>query len=213
MRVLVADLHALIRQGISVLLKEDPGVQIVAEAGNSREMLNYAAIARPDIVMMGAWLAEGSGLAAVARLHREHPEVKIIIFSIRSDEEYIDHALRAGVTGYLGKEATLPELQTAIKRVAKGETYFSPPLSRLTPKAPRGHKQQSSTLTRLTPRQREILRLIAEGSSTKEIAFLLKVSIKTVETHRAHLMERLNIYNVPGLVRFAMRTGLISWET
>jgi DNA-binding NarL/FixJ family response regulator len=176
-------------------------------------MLNWAISTRPHIVIIGAWLAESGGVSTLVRIRKECPECKFIIFSLRTDEEYLNHTLRSGVSGHLGKDATCEELHEAVKIVAAGKTYFPPVLARSAAKTARAHKTQPIPLTQLTPRQRETLRLIAEGNTTKEIAFLLKVSIKTVETHRAHLMERLNIYNVPGLVRFAMRTGLIGWDT
>jgi DNA-binding NarL/FixJ family response regulator len=152
-----------------------------------------------------------SGLEATRRLRQEAPHVRVIILSMHANEEYVRVALHAGAVGYLLKDSDLKELEIAIRAVARGESYLSPPVSQQ-PIADYMTKTTDTMnpLQRLTSRQREVLQLIAEGHTTKEIAYLLKVSVKTIETHRKELMERLNIRDLPGLVRFAIRSGLVS---
>ncbi len=213
LRVLLAEDHGLVRAGIRSLLKDIPGVEVVAEAGDGREALEKARSHPPDLVLMDIAMPGLNGLEAAARLSKECPHVHVILLSMYDNEEYVLRALRAGVSGYLLKDAATAELELAIRAVARGETYLSPSiskrviddyLSRVRPK--------EGPLERLTPRQREVLQLLAEGRSMKEVASLLNVSVKTVETHRAQLMDRLGVRDVPGLVRCAMRLGLIPPE-
>ena len=212
-RILLADDHTLVRAGIRSLAEKIPGVQVIGEASNGREALALIESQRPDIVVMDITMAGLNGLEAAARVNKEFPEVKIIILSMHANQEYVLQALRAGAAGYLLKDAATTELDIALQAVARGETYLSPAISkRVIENFLRRGGDSSDPLAQLTPRQREILQLIAEGKSTKEIAFTLKLSVKTVETHRAQLMERLEIRDVAGLVRYAMRTGLISGE-
>ena len=211
-RVLLADDHTLVRAGIRSLAERIPGVQVVGEAGNGREALDLIRSQRPDLVVMDITMASLNGLEAAARVSKEYPAVKIIILSMHANEEYVLQALRAGAVGYLLKDAATTELDIALQAVARGETYLSPAISKQVIGNFLRRGGDPDPLAQLTPRQREILQLIAEGKSTKEIAFTLHLSVKTVETHRAQLMERLEIRDVPGLVRYAMRTGLISSE-
>lgn len=211
-RVLLADDHTLVRAGIRSLAERIPGVQVVGEAGNGREALDLIRSQRPDLVVMDITMASLNGLEAAARVSKEFPTVKIIILSMHSSEAYVLQALRAGAVGYLLKDAATTELDIALQAVARGETYLSPAISKRVIENFLRRGGGTDPLAQLTPRQREILQLIAEGRSTKEIAFTLHLSVKTVETHRAQLMERLEIRDVPGLVRYAMRTGLISSE-
>lgn len=209
-RVLLADDHALVRAGIRSLLEKLPGVQVVGEASDGREALALIKSRAPNLILMDIAMTGLNGLDAAARVAREFPEIGVIILSMHATEEYVMQALRAGVSGYLLKDAATVELELAIQAVTRGETYLSPAISRrvIDDYLERvGHEQQP--VEQLTPRQREILQLIAEGKSTKEIAFLLNLSVKTVETHRAQLMDRLDIHDVAGLVRYAMRIGLI----
>jgi DNA-binding NarL/FixJ family response regulator len=155
-----------------------------------------------------------NGLEVAARLHATHPEIRVVVLSMYSNEEYVLQALRAGALGYLLKDATVGELEQAVRSVGRGELYLSPAISRRVVDAyvaRVGAEAPAPPL--LTPRQREILQLVAEGHSTKEIAGRLAVSVKTVETHRAQLMERLDIHDVAGLVRYAIRTGLVKPES
>ncbi|HKS37449.1 MAG TPA: response regulator transcription factor [Verrucomicrobiae bacterium] len=211
-RVLLADDHTLVRAGIRSLAERIPGVQVVGEAANGREALDLIRSQRPDLVVMDITMAGLNGLEAAARVSKEFPAVKIIILSMHANEEYVLQALRAGAAGYLLKDAATTELDIALQAVARGETYLSPAISKRVIESFLRQGGNPDPLAQLTPRQREILQLIAEGKSTKEIAFTLKLSVKTVETHRAQLMERLEIRDVAGLVRYAMRTGLISNE-
>lgn len=218
-RVLLADDHTLVRAGIRSLLESLPGIQVVAEASDGREALNLIEQHHPDVVLMDIAMSELNGLEATAYALREFPEVRVIILSMHANEEYVWQALRAGAKGYLLKDAGMAELELAVKSVARGETYLSPPISRqvITDYMRRvgGEEERggsSRDIERLTPRQREILRLVAEGYTTQAIAQKLEISIKTVETHRMQLMERLNIHDIAGLVRYAIRVGLVKPE-
>lgn len=212
-RVLLADDHALVRAGIRALLQNIAGISVVGEASDGREALRLIGKYHPDVVLMDITMPEMNGLEVVTRMSAEFPDVHVIILSMHTGEEYVLQALRAGVQGYLLKGARAAELELAVTAVARGETYFSPAASKHL--ADQIQKTEQNTampnpLERLTPRQREILQLVAEGNTTKEIAIKLDISTKTVEMHRAQLMERLGIYDIPGLVRYAIRTGMIS---
>lgn len=210
-RVLLAEDHTLVRAGIRALLEGLPGVQVVAEAGDGREALQLVAAHRPDLVLMDIAMAGLNGLEATGRIVKEFPQVRVIILSMHANEEYVLQALRAGAVGYLLKDAGTAELELAVRAAARGEVYLSPAVSRhVVADYVRRAGSERTLLDQLTPRQREILQLIAEGRTTKEIANILQVSVKTVETHRGQLMDRLDIHDVAGLVRFAIRVGLVS---
>jgi DNA-binding NarL/FixJ family response regulator len=220
-RILLADDHTLVRSGIRALLNDISGVQVVGEANNGREALQLVEEHEPDIVLMDIAMTGMNGLEATARITREFPHIRVVILSMHTNEEYVLQALRAGAVGYLLKDAGLAELEIAIKAIANGETYLSPPVSkhvisdymrRVGVSFEMNPEEAIPPLDRLTARQREILQLIAEGNTTQEIAQTLNVSVKTIETHRAQLMERLNIHDIAGLVRFAIRVGLISLD-
>lgn len=213
-RVILADDHTLVRAGIRVLLEKLPGVEVVAEAGDGREVLNLIKLHRPDVVLMDITMPGLSGLEVVERLNKQLPKVRIIMLSMHHNEEYVWRALKAGATGYLLKKAATAELATALQRVTQGEIYLSKEISDGLPKnfALDGIANRKSPLEQLSGRQREILQLIAEGQNTKGIADLLKVSPKTIEYHRIKLMDCLNVHDVAGLVRFALRVGLIPPE-
>jgi DNA-binding NarL/FixJ family response regulator len=213
-RVMLADDHTLVRAGIRALLEKLPGVEVVGEAGNGREVLNLVKLHQPDVVLMDISMPGLNGLEAAVRMAKEFPDVRVIILSMHHNEEYVWRALKAGVAGYLLKKSATAELENALKQVVHGEIYLSREIStRLVKKFPlQGTADRISPLEELTERQREILQLIAEGQNTKGIAEILKVSPKTVEYHRMKLMGCLNIHDVPGLVRFALRVGLIPQE-
>jgi DNA-binding NarL/FixJ family response regulator len=220
-RLLLADDHTLVRGGIRALLNQIDGVQVVAEANDGREALELIEKLHPDIVLMDIAMSGMNGLEATMRATRDHPDLRIIILSMHTNEEYVLQALRAGAVGYLLKDAGIAELEIAIEAVKRGETYLSPPVSkhviadyvRRVGADTGGQELESQPpLERLTMRQREILQLVAEGHTTQEISQILNISVKTVETHRMQLMERLNIHDIAGLVRFAIRVGLISAE-
>ena len=210
-RVLLADDHALLRAGLRALLQPLPHIEVVAEAGDGREALAQIRAHRPRVVCTDIGMAGMNGLELTERVTRDFPEVKVLILSMHASEEYVCRALRAGAAGYLLKDSAPAELGLAIKAVARGETYLTPTVNRTVINS-YIQRLETSPLELLTVRQREILQLIAEGHGTKGIAHILKVSPKTVETHRSQLMERLNIKDVPGLVRFAIRQGLVQLD-
>ena len=212
LRVLLCDDHTLVRAGIRALVLETPGAVIVAEADNGREAVALAKQHRPDLVVMDISMRELNGIEATAQIRAELPQTRVLILSMHTTEDFVRRALKAGASGYLVKDSAPLELKMAIEAIGRGETYLSSRVSKtlLSGLVDGRPAQSESSLDALTPRQREILQLIAEGRSTKEIAFTLSVSIKTVETHRAALMERLGIRDVAGLVVFAVRHNLIS---
>jgi DNA-binding NarL/FixJ family response regulator len=208
-RVLLADDHALVRAGIRSLLGAMAEVQVVGEASSGEEALELAQRQHPDVVLMDIAMRGITGLEAAAAMRERLPSVRVVILSMHSGEEYVLQALRAGAAGYLLKDAATGERELALRSVMRGESWLSPAVSR---QVVEGYVQRTGGETApevLTARQREVLRLVAGGKSTKEIAFLLNLSVKTVETHRAQIMDRLGIRDVAGLVRYALRTGLV----
>jgi DNA-binding NarL/FixJ family response regulator len=210
-RILIADDHTLLRDGIRAILESLDDVQVVAEASDGLEAIEMAHKFQPSLVLMDIGMSGMNGLDATAQLRKEFPHLKIVMLSMHANEEYVLQALRAGAAGYLLKDARKQELTFAIKSVAEGKTYLSPQVSRhVIDRYVSSVEAESSPLEQITPRQREILKLIAEGRSNKEIAHVLNISIKTVDTHRTQLMERLDIHDVAGLVRFAIKNGLVN---
>jgi DNA-binding NarL/FixJ family response regulator len=215
LRVILADDHPIVRAGIRGALKELPGVEVVGEASDGREALDLVKSHSPDVVFMDISMPGLNGLEATERIVKAFPHVRVVILSRHENEEYYWRALQVGASGYLLKKAALTELKAALQRVAAGEIYLSREISnRLRNQLPLQRIAHTrNPAEQLSPRQREILQLIAEGQTTKAIALTLKISAKTVEYHRAKLMQQLNIFDIPGLVRFALRAGLISQET
>lgn len=213
-RVVLADDHPIVRAGIRAELDRLPNVEVIGEVSDGREAIDLVAAQHPDLVFMDISMRGLNGLEATARITKEFPQVRVIILSMHQNEEYFWQALKAGASGYLLKKAATTELSTAVSRVLSGEIYLTREISsRLLKKLPLQQiAHQKSPLEKLTDRQREILQLIAEGQTTKAIALILGVSPKTVEYHRAKLMERLNIFDIPGLVRFALQSGLIAQD-
>lgn len=208
MKILVADDHNLVRAGLTALIARLPDMQIVGEAPDGRQALRMVRDLAPDLVLMDIAMPGLNGLEAAERIHGIHPQTKIIILSMHANEEYVAQALKAGASGYLLKDAATTELEMALKSVSMGQFYLSPAISRqVVDNFLRGGP---TGIDVLTPRQREILQLIAEGKSTRDIADTLHLSVKTVETHRAQLMERLDIHDVAGLIRYALKKGLIT---
>ncbi len=208
-RVLLADDHALVRAGMRSLLAAMTAVEVVGEASSGEDALELAARERPDVVLMDIAMKGMTGLEAAARMRTLHPGVRVVILSMHAGEEYVLQALRAGAVGYLLKDAATSELELALHTVMRGESWFSPSVSR---QVVQGYVQRvggDAPAEALTARQREVLALVARGRSTKEIAYDLNLSVKTVETHRAQIMERLGIRDLAGLVRYALRTGLV----
>ena len=213
LRILLADDHTLVRAGIRALLERLPGIAVVGEAGNGREALELIKTTAPNLILLDITMAELGGLEALPRIVKEFPGVKVIILSGHANEEFVLRALRGGAVGYMLKDAAAEELALAIKAVGQNQIYLSASVSRTVIdsylRRAAGEKEPAEILTL---RQREILQLVAEGKSTKEIADLLGISIKTAEAHRSQLLDRLGIREVAGLVRYAIRTGLISAE-
>lgn len=210
LHVILADDHALVRAGVRSLLEGVEGVEVVGEAGDGREALRLVEKLRPHVAVLDIRLPELNGLDVAARLAKSHPETRVLILSMHADEEYVRQALHAGAAGYLLKDCSVTELELALRAVSRGETYLSPAVSRLVVD---DYLRQKAPAPGLSPRQREVLQMIAEGHSTKEIAYRLGISVKTAEAHRSQIMARLDIRDVPGLVRYAIRTGLVGPET
>jgi DNA-binding NarL/FixJ family response regulator len=208
-RVLLADDHALVRAGIRALIGELQGIEVIAEAGSGHEALRLTEQLQPDIVLLDIAMPVLSGLEVLAETAKRFPNVRVIILSVHEEGAYAAQALRAGAAGYLPKSAGSSELQKAIETVARGETYVSGEIARKTILQQAKETEQNGLLKKLTRRQRETLTLIAEGNTMRDIALALNISVKTVESHRAQVMERLDIHEVAGLVRFAIRTGLV----
>lgn len=210
-RVLLADDHTLVRAGLRKLLESIPDLEVVGEANDGLALLALVEQLRPDLVLMDIAMPGLNGLEATARLLKTWPDTKVVILSMHQSEEYVRQALRNGAAAYLLKDAAPAELDIAIKAVRRNETYLSPAVSKgVVSDYVQRLRGEESPSAQLTPRQREVLQLIAEGHSTKEIARRLDLSVKTVDTHRSQLMRQLDIHEVAGLVRHAMRIGLIS---
>jgi DNA-binding NarL/FixJ family response regulator len=209
-RVLLADDHALVRQGIRSLLEKLDDIEVVGEVSDGRQALELSKTIRPDIAFMDITMPGLNGLEAVTRMKKECPSTRVVMLSMHAGEEYFQQALDSGAAGYLLKDADRMELELAIRTVMRGETYLTPTVAKYAVDAYRQRKEgDQGPLACLSSRQKEILQLIAEGYANKEIAQRLDLSPRTVETHRAELMERLNIRDVPGLVKIALRAGLI----
>jgi DNA-binding NarL/FixJ family response regulator len=216
-RVLLADDHTLFRAGLRLLLQGVAAVRIVGEASDGREVLRLLKTSRPDVVIMDLAMPRLNGLEATRRVTREFPLAHVLMLSMYATPDYVVRALRAGARGYLLKDAVPTELELAVKAVARGETYLSAAVSKIVitdyiqriGSTERKGGRETSPAELLTPRQREILQLVAEGRTTKEIATLLQLSTNTVTTHRKQLMAQLGVHDVAGLVRSALRLGVV----
>ncbi|TWI04722.1 LuxR family two component transcriptional regulator [Luteimonas cucumeris] len=216
MRLVLADDHQLVRAGLRSLLGSFLDVQVLAECGDGHEALALVDRLQPDVLLLDITLPGLNGLEVARRVPRASPSTRVLILSMHAGAEYVTQALRAGVAGYLIKDSAVDELRVALDAVHAGRPYLSPAISQTvlqgflrTGEGP----PQRAQLDLLTPRQRETLQLIAEGYGTREIAARLNVSVKTVESHRSQIMERLDIHDVPGLVRLAIRLGLVSVDS
>ena len=213
-RVMLVDDHHLIRAGMRALIENLAGFEVVAEAGDGREALPLVEKFQPDLVLMDVFMPGLGGLDATAQVAAVAPDVRVIMLSMNADAEYVLRSLQAGAAGYLLKNISPAELEMAVRAVARGETYLSSAVSKhVIEGCVRREAVPVNPLDRLTPRQREVLQLIAEGATTKEIARKLDIGQKTAETHRAQLMQELDIHEIAGLVRFAIRHGLVSSDT
>lgn len=215
-RVLLADDHTLVRAGLRALVDQFAGFHVVAEAGDGREAIRLARQFEPDIALIDLSMPGLNGLDAISLIAKAMIKIKIVALSMHTAENYVLEALRAGAVGYVVKDAAVDELECALHAVQHGERWLSPSVSRylLDEYLRLAYCQPTveNSLDLLTPRQREILQLIAEGRSTRDIAERLFISVKTAETHRAQIMDRLHIHDVAGLTRFAIRIGLIDSE-
>ena len=212
MRLLLADDHVLFRAGLRALLSDIDGVQIVAEAGDGAEAVQLAASTEPDLAFLDIAMPRLNGLAATAQIKAARPATRVIVLSMHLTEDYIRRALSAGADGYMVKDAAPSELKVALQAVMGGGNYLSPAAASLLIKQALPGMKGADPLAALSPRQTEVLRMVAEGKSTKEIARLLDLSPKTVDIHRAQVMQRLDIHDVAGLTRFAVRAGLVGTD-
>jgi len=206
-RILLADDHAMVRQGFRLILSAQPDMEIVGEAGNGRDAVEMAERLQPDLVVMDVAMPELNGIEATRRLASSAPRTRVLALSMYKDSVYVREILRAGARGYLLKDAIDRDLLAAVRAVASGEGYLSPAVSEAVLSDYRRHV--TDPLDLLTGREREVLQLIAEGRTNKEIAATLKLSVYTVDAHRGRIMEKLNLHSVGELVRFALRAGLI----
>ena len=212
-KVMVVEDHELVRAGICSLLRACDGIEIVAEARDGRAALDLMAKHQPDVVLIDITMPGMNGLDAAARIVKEHHAVRVIMLSMHNNAELVAQALRAGVKGYLLKDSATAEMEMAIRAVARGEMFLGPAISSHVVAAYLSRVDASlNPLDKLTARQREVFHLLVEGKTTKATAHCLNISAKTVETHRLQLMERLDIHDVPGLVRLGIRCGLTTGE-
>jgi DNA-binding NarL/FixJ family response regulator len=206
-RILLADDHAVVRQGFKMILAEQPDMEIVGEAGNGREAVELAEQLRPDIVVMDVAMPELNGIEATRRMASSVPHARVVALSMHKDSVYVREILRAGARGYLLKDSVAGDLVSAIRAVASGEGYLSPAISNAVLDDYRKHV--TNPIDMLTSREREVLQMLAEGKTNKEIAVVLNLSVYTVDAHRGRIMEKLNVHSINELVRFAVRNGLI----
>ncbi|TFG69429.1 MAG: response regulator transcription factor [Anaerolineales bacterium] len=213
-RVILAEDHTMMRKGLNALLKDEAGIIVLAEAEDGREAVRLAEALHPDVVLMDLSMPVLNGLEATRQIKQRAPEVKVLVLTMHTTEEYVFQILRAGASGYVVKQAAPEELISAIHTVCQGEVFLSPVISRMVigEYIQRAESTVKDSYELLTDREREILQLIAEGRSSREIAELWHVSEKTVASHRTHLMEKLDMHNVAELTRYAFRKGVISLD-
>ena len=214
-RILLADDHTLMRKGLRSLLEKIEDFEVVAEAQNGRSTVRLTLELEPDIVIMDISMPDLNGIDATLQITEKCPESRVIALSIHSDRRFVIQMLKAGASGYLLKDCAFEELEDAIRKAYDGQMYLSPKVAGTVVKDYIGRvsKEEASVYTLLSEREREVLQLLAEGQSTKEIAASLFVSVKTVETHRQNIMKKLGIYNIPDLVKYAIREGLIDLDS
>jgi two-component system response regulator NreC len=214
-KILIADDHKIVRDGLRMLVEKQPDMVVVGEAENGRKAVHLALKMVPDVVIMDVTMADLNGIEATRQIHKGQSQIKLIALSMHSDRRFVAGMLEAGASGYLLKDCAFEELALAIQGVMSDRIYLSPEISdivirdyvhKLSPKP-------SSAYANLTAREREVLQLLAEGKSTKQIAVSLNVSIKTIESHRSRIMEKLNIHSIAELTKYALREGLTSLET
>jgi DNA-binding NarL/FixJ family response regulator len=213
LRILLADDHKLMRGGLRLLLEQQPALTVVGEADDGRQAVEKTSSLKPDVVVLDIGMPNLNGIEACAQITQTLPTTSVVMLSMHSDEAYVLRALKAGARAYLLKDSAESDLVRAVQAVSEGKSYFSPAVSKVlledyVRKLQRSGVEDSFDL--LTPREREILQLVAEGKSNKDVANLLNLSVYTVETHRANLMQKLNLRSVPELILYAVRKGIIS---
>jgi DNA-binding NarL/FixJ family response regulator len=206
-RLLVADDHEVVRNGVRSLLEAQPGWQVMAEASNGREAVEQANRLKPDVAVLDIGMPSLNGLEAARQILRNDPHIKIVILTMHESENLIREVLKVGARGYVSKADAIRDLVTAVKAVRRGLTFFTAKVGEVMLEGYLG--KTGATDSRLTPRQREIIQLLAEGQSSKEIAVTLGLSVKTAETHRANIMRRLNCHSISEIVRYAVRNNII----
>jgi DNA-binding NarL/FixJ family response regulator len=213
-KVLLVDDHAILRDGLKMVLDAQPGITVVGEAENGREALDLVEELHPDVVVMDIAMPQMNGAEATRQIKRRFPQTRVVILTMHENQQYLMQIVNAGATGAVLKRSAGAELVTAVKAAARGESFFSPPMASMLLEDYRVRLQheESDDVGMFTEREREVLQLVAEGKTNKEISDLLTVSIKTVQTHRAHIMEKLGAHDRTDLVRYAMRKGIIAGE-
>lgn len=214
-RVLLADDHTIVRQGLRALLDSQEDIEVVGEAEDGRQAFEKTKELIPDVVVIDITMPNLNGIEATRQIKKLNPEIKVLVLTVHDNEEYIHQILQAGASGYLLKESAVTDLVSAINAVKKGGIFLSPAISKVVVKDYIKHAEEGTgdfdSLNILTNREREVLQLIAEGHTNREVAHLLKLSVKTVDVHRSHIMEKLNIHDVTGLVKYSIRKGLIKF--
>jgi two-component system, NarL family, response regulator NreC len=211
-RILLADDHNVLRDGLRLLLERQPGFAVVAEAADGRATVAAVAEHQPDVVVMDIAMPGMNGIEATRRIAEKFPQTGVVILSMHCDESYVIRSLKAGARGYLLKDSMKADLISAITAVAKGKSFFSPKVSRILQEdymQALESRDTEDTYDLLTDREREILQLIAEGKTNKEVANLLDLSLYTVDTHRTHILQKLDLHSVPELILYAVRKGII----
>lgn len=206
LRILLADDHLIVRQGLKALLERE-GLEVVGEAADGRQAIRLAAALRPDVVVLDLSMPVLNGLDAAREMLEARPDARVILLTVYTEDHYILEAIRAGIRGYVVKTEAIADLVEAIQEVSRGATYLSPRVSRTVVEAYLAKREPAPDP--LTPREREVLQLIADGKTTREIAQHLGVSVKTAESHRTNMMAKLDIHGTARLVRYAIRRGLI----
>lgn len=214
-RILIAEDHTIVRKGLCSLLKNEKDIDVIGEAENGKEAIKQVEELNPDVVVMDISMPLLNGLDATRQIKKRFPEVKVLVLTVHSNEEYISEILKAGASGYIVKKAAPEELVAAIHAISRGNSFLSPSVSKSVIKKflqVAGAEAGLEKSSLLTEREREVLQLIAEGHSTRKIAEFLFISVKTIEAHRSHIMEKLDLHNIADLTRYAIRTGIISSE-
>ncbi len=210
--ILLADDHGIVRDGLRSLLEKEPGMRVIGEASSGREAVRFVSELLPDVVILDIGMPDLNGIEASCQMKAKHPEMKILALSMHSDKRFVTRMFSAGASGYLLKDCAFEELTGAIHTVLRNQTYLSPSIAGQVVKD-YVRRLDETEAAKLTPREREVIQLLAEGKSTKRIAAELNISVKTVETHRTQIMEKLNIDSIARLTKFAIREGLTSLDS